>query len=303
MDFVLANHSSYPGGGEGAGRPDPPLIAAVVAEQVGAGLDVVTDGQIGWDDPISHVMGQFDGVRVGPAAVFPGTCAPYRQPLIHGVVRRVRPVVAEAFVVAQRASPKPVKPVLPGPYTLAQFSRIEAGPYQTHAALAQALAELLAQEVTDLVARGAQVIQLDEPAVLQPGADFRLIRDVFDPIWAARGTAQLVVATYWGDAGPVYAQLDSIPADVLAIDVPSTPSLVDLVASAGAGKELALGIVDGRSNRLEPCENLARDIGRMLQRYIFDRVYLQPSCGLGTLSAAQARQKLQRLGEIAVLVR
>ncbi len=303
MDFVLANHSSYPGGGEGARQPDPALIAAAVAEQAAAGFDVLTDGQVGWGDPISHVMGQFEGVRIGAEGVFPGTRVSYRQPIVCGALRRVRPVAVEPFVLAQAASPKPVKPVLPGPYTLAQLSRIEAGPYQSRAALAHALAELLAQEVADLVARGAQVIQLDEPAVLQPPADFRLIRDIFDPLWAARGTAQLVVATYWGDAEPVYAQLDSIPADVLAIDVPSTRALVDLVASAGAGKELALGIVDGRSDRLEAPESAARDVERMLQRYIFDRVYLQPSCGLGTLSAVQAQQKLQCLREIAALVR
>ena len=299
MDFLLANHSSYPGGG----RPDAAVIGAVIAEQVEAGLDVVTDGQIGWQDPISHVMGQFEGVRIGAAGVCPGTSVAYRQPIICGALRRTQSVAGEAFVVAQAASAKPVKPVLPGPYTLARLSRIETGPYQTVAALAHALAALLAEEVADLVARGAQVIQFDEPAALQPQTDFRLIRDVFEPLWAVRGTAQLVVATYWGDAEPVYAQLDSIPADVLAVDVPSTRGLVELVASAGAGKVLALGVVDGRSDRLEAAETLARDVERMLQRYIFDRVYLQPSCGLGALSGTQARRKLQCLQAIGALVR
>src|SRR5689334_13476851 len=154
MDIVLQNHSSYPCD-DGAWHERRSQIDAAIHAQEDAGVDVVTDGQVGWADPFSAAMSTFEGVELGQMPSFFAGHIPLREPVISGTLRRRRSILADDFGVATRASRVRVKPVLPGPYTLARISSIRSGPCRDVAAVAHALSALLAAEVTDLVAAGA----------------------------------------------------------------------------------------------------------------------------------------------------
>jgi 5-methyltetrahydropteroyltriglutamate--homocysteine methyltransferase len=323
MNFVVQNHSSYPRIGDRPGQQrlrravaarergeidDAELQAAeraqtdeIVHEQEGAGIDVVTDGQIRWCDPISHVLRGFDGVRINGLLRFFDTNCYFRQPVISSGVRRRGPLLRDDFVMASTAAQRPVKPVLTGPYTLARHCVI-AGGYSSVAALAEALSTALVAEVQELVQAGARYIQIDEPAILSHPDDIRLLRQLLEPLWQARGAAQIVVATYFGDAEPLYAQLNSLPADVLALDLTYSSRLAETIAATGASKRLALGVVDGRSTRIEDAAALARSVDAMLRHYVLDAVHLLPSCGLEYLPRARAHAKLQLLGRARSLL-
>src|SRR5574337_1547113 len=105
MELLLANHSSYPRIGDDAGhqllrrtiaqrdkgeKNDQEVRAAedrmtelALQEQLEAGLDLVTDGQIRWYDPISHLAGKLEGVRINGLLRFFDTNFYFRQPVIH----------------------------------------------------------------------------------------------------------------------------------------------------------------------------------------------------------------------------
>lgn len=316
MDILLQNHSSYPriddrppAAGERHAGSAAELIALEQAEikevlhaQAQTGLDIVTDGQIHWADPISHVMGALDGVRVNGARRFFDTPVSFLQPVITGPIQRRTAIVCDDFTHAAAVSRACVKAILPGPYTLAHLAAIESGPYRDVAQLAQAVSAVLAAEVRDLVAAGAHIIQIEEPAILSRPADIRLLRQLLEPLWDARGTAQLVLATYFGDAAPLYAELNSLPADILAVDVCSSPGLLDLIAATGASKTLALGLIDGRHPDLEDPSHIARQVEMALLRYPHDAIHLLPSCGLAYLPRRVARAKLELLSQIRELV-
>ena len=321
---MLQNHSSYPRVGDKPGQQrlrralaareraeiDAAEFAAteraavdeVVHEQEHAGLDVVTDGQIRWYDPISHVMGALDGVRINGLLRYFDTNFYFRQPVVRAAVTRRGPIACDDFRLAAMAARVPVKPVLPGPYTLARLSVIEPGTYTSVAALAHALSDALVPEIEALVHAGARVIQIEEPAILAHPEDIRLLRQLLEPLWAARGTAQLVVATYFGDAEPLYAQLNSLPADILALDFTYSPRLMETIAATGASKILALGIVDGRNTRLESADDVARQVDTLLRHYTLDAIHLLPSCGLEYLPRDRARAKLELLAHVRQLL-
>ena len=321
---MLQNHSSYPRVGDKPGQQrlrralaareraeiDTAEFAAteraavdeVVHEQEHAGLDVVTDGQIRWYDPISHVMGALDGVRINGLLRYFDTNFYFRQPVVRAAVTRRGPIACDDFRLAAMAARVPVKPVLPGPYTLARLSVIEPGTYTSVAALAHALSDALVPEIEALVHAGARVIQIEEPAILAHPEDIRLLRQLLEPLWAARGTAQLVVATYFGDAEPLYAQLNSLPADILALDFTYSPRLMETIAATGASKILALGIVDGRNTRLESADDVARQVDTLLRHYTLDAIHLLPSCGLEYLPRDRARAKLELLAHVRQLL-
>jgi 5-methyltetrahydropteroyltriglutamate--homocysteine methyltransferase len=324
MDIALQNHSSYPRTGDQPGQRDlryahaargrgaisasefavieRAQIDAAIHEQEQAGLDIVTDGQMRWSDPISHVMGTLDGVRIGGLLRFFDTEGYFRQPVVTAAIRRRAPICRDDFTTACYATRRVVKPVLPGPYTLARLCLLQSGPYRDVAELAYALSEVLAAEVSELVGAGARMIQIDEPAILAHPGDVRLLRQLLEPLSAAGAGAQLVVATYFGDAEPLYAQLNSLPGDILALDFTSSPRLLEVIAATGASKVLALGLIDGRTTGLEDVNTVARQVDRILQHYVLDSMHLLPSCGLEYLARDRARAKLGLLAQVRKLV-
>jgi 5-methyltetrahydropteroyltriglutamate--homocysteine methyltransferase len=294
MKLILQNHSSYPRDLPSP-RPERAHLDEILHEQAQTGIDVATDGQLDWPDPISHVMGKLDGVRIAGEQRYFDTDSTYRQPVISGSLRRRGPMLRSHFTVARLASPLPVKPVLPGPYTLARLCVNQSGAYPDLPALAHALGDILVAEVTELIDAGATLFQVDEPAILFHPEDIRLLRQLLEPIWQARGNALMVVATYFGDAAPLYAQLNSLPADILALDFTCSPTLADEIHATGASKILALGLIDGRNSRIEDPSTVARQVDLILKRYVLDTVHLLPSCGLAYLRRSVARAKLEVL--------
>ncbi|MGH7266511.1 MAG: hypothetical protein ACREMB_16940 [Candidatus Rokuibacteriota bacterium] len=320
MKLVLANTGSYPRIGDSAEAQrhrrayarrerneiseaewqavEDDVAREVIAEQVAAGLDLPTDGQVRWYDPISHLARGLTGVAINGLLRFFDTNFYFRQPVVSGPIRRQGPVLGREFEVARAAAaPGAVKPVLTGPYSLARGSILEGG-YRDRAALALAYADVVAAEIADLARAGAGLIQVDEPFILQHPEDVDLLRRTFATLAAARGGARLACYTYFGDALPVYDELQGLPVDVLGLDFTYSPKLVQRIAAAGSDKELGLGLIDGRNTKLETREAIHPALDALLPR-LRGTAYLNPSCGLEFLPRDRARAKLERMVRLA----
>ena len=229
----------------------------VVQEQTAIGLDVVTDGLVRWYDPISHLARHCEGIQINGLLRYFDTNFYFRQPVVSGRIRRREPVLRREFEVARAATDRVVKPVLTGPYSLACGSILEGG-YRTRRELTHAYAEVLAQEVADLVHAGAAVIQVDEPYLLRHPEDADLVREGIATLAAARGRAHLALYTFFGDALPLWDDLMAMPVDLVGLDLTYGPKLADRIAEAGAPRTLVLGVVDGRNTKLESRDALLR---------------------------------------------
>lgn len=269
------------------------VAAQVVQEQAATGLDVVTDGQVRWYDPISHLARHWENVQINGLLRYFDTNFYFRQPVVSGPVRRRTPVLRREFEWAREATDRIVKPVLTGPYSLACGSIIEGG-YRSRRDLARAYATILAEEVADLSHAGAAVIQVDEPYLLQHPEDAHLVREGIEVLAAARGRTHLALSTYFGDALPVWDELMAMPVDVLGLDFTYGPKLAERIAASGSGKMLTLGLVDGRNTKLETAEALFPVLDRVLPR-LRGPVSVGPSCGLEFLPRARARAKLETM--------
>ena len=317
MEVILANHGSYPRiGDSGEGqllrrtiaqwekgeKAEADLRAAedrmtelALRDQIDAGLDIVTDGQVRWYDPISHFAGKLAGAKINGLLRFFDTNCYFRQPVIHGKLQRTKPLVVEEFLFARSKSSRPVKAVLTGPCTLARLSIEEdhkAGGFER---LVEGYTGALAEEVATLAAAGATLVQVDEPALLKHPEDFPHIERSTAALAARKGTAQLALAVYFGDPAPIYEKLQTLPVDILGLDFTYSPGFVDLVARQGSSKVLALGLVDGRNTKLEDAKVLARQLERVLRGTKSGRAHLTPSCGLEYLPRDRAQLKLKHL--------
>jgi 5-methyltetrahydropteroyltriglutamate--homocysteine methyltransferase len=302
------------------------MIRRAIADQLKAGLEVITDGQIRWYDPISHLASKLANVKIAGLQRYFDTNFYFRQPVITGTPKRSDALVAKDFSFARNAlghlpTPKnlagklSIKPVLTGPYTLAKFSlSAHAGngsvdPFSSLEARTLAYAEALAAEVATLAQIGASLIQIDEPAIIKYPEDWQIFEKAVANLIAARDKSaaegnrpELALYVYFHDPAPLYEKLIALPVDIIGLDFTYNPKLADLVASAGSPKPLGLGLVDGRNTKLEDAGEVARQIDRLLPKIQGGRAYLNPSCGLEYLPRDRAFAKLELLAKIRAAV-
>jgi len=317
---VLANHSSYPRVGEGgkaqrvrrayanrekgeiddAGYLDVvrDYIAEIIKEQEAAGLDLVTDGQVGWYDAVSHIAHRLSGTKTGGLHRFFDTNYLVRQPEITGKLGGTVGL-ADDLTYTKSVAKSEVKAVVTGPYTLARYSIISNGAYADIGQLAMGYAERLADDVTALANAGATLIQIEEPSLLQSPEDAELVRNVLNKMVAGKGSARISFVTYFGDATQIFGELMKMPADMLGFDITYSPGVVGLLADID--RPVAIGAIDGRNTKLDDTKTVAATIEKVIDALSsrgVDEVHLQPSCGLEYLPRDRAQRKLDRLREI-----
>jgi len=299
--MLATNNGSFPwrdaGDPEGAEEAVLDRVTReVIGAQARAGLDLVTDGLVRRSDPVSHVAGKLEGVTLGAERDgFPGSGARYRVPIVASEVAWRRPILTEDFLFARDGSPKPVKPILVGPYTLARVAQDTA--YNDPMALAMALAIALNLELKALQGAGASWLQIDEPAILQTKDDFPL----FTRLWEVLGrgvTATLCLHLEGDDVAGLYPGIARLKRlGCLSLDCVAGRTNLSLLESAPVPETLkiGLGLVDGRATRVESPEEIAAILRASKGLPPPESIVLGTASDLGGLSADIAFAKLQSL--------
>jgi 5-methyltetrahydropteroyltriglutamate--homocysteine methyltransferase len=308
-----ANHSSFPKVGESpldqevrlvlkrheAGKATDDevsqvideVITIVVAQQSRAFIDIVTDGMVRWSGPLSQLAGNLSGLELRGLRRWFATNSYDRRVAVVAPIRRPGAFLLHDLEVARSVAQKPVKVTLPGPATFARLCVDEH--YGSRDAVAEALAEVLAEEVLELVRSGATCFQLDEPLLCRYPEDLDLVvrtaRVVFD---AAGPEATTVLSSYFGDLLASVDALDKLPGSHLGFEVaPGHPNL-GLLDRLPDGMGVSLGVFDARTTVQEDAE----DVARLLEPYrdvLTSRdVLVGPSAGLELLPRDQAFDKL-----------
>src|SRR6266498_4349025 len=265
----------------------------VLREQIEAGIDVVTDGQIAWYDSQSHVARGLEGIDVDGLVRYFDTNTYYRQPVVRGDVAWKRPILVDEWTFAQANSRAPVKAVLMGPLTLASLSLDKH--YGKKRALTLDLAAALGEEVGALANAGAAHIQIDEPALTRYPADLSLAIEGLERIRPHKGSSALTLFTYFGDVAKGYRDLIGAPADLLGFDLVQGAATWPAIAKHGSEKPLVLGVIDARNTKREEPEAVAKKVLGLKDAVDLGRSYLSPSNGLEFLPRERAREKLRIL--------
>ena len=143
-----------------AAQDDATLIA--IRDQERAGLDILTDGEQRRESYSNRFATALDGVDLdNPGTTINRNGEPVPVPRIVGPIRRRHPVEVRDLQFLRANTERRVKMTLPGPFTMAQ--QAEDDFYKDEEALALAYAAAVNEEVHDLFATGADVVQLDEP--------------------------------------------------------------------------------------------------------------------------------------------
>ena len=278
---------------------------AVIHEQDAAGIDIVTDGQIRWEDLVTPLARGIEGFEINGLERFFDNNVYYRRPILHKTPVRKQPMFLKEYLFARSCTSKPVKAVLPGPYTVVALS--EDRYYRNVRPFLRSIAEILNEEARTLAKAGAVMIQFDEPALgFGPSAawnrgkaDKPPMKDVVEAINIATNGVQAKTALYlyFGHLDGTLPALRQCRVDLIGVDVVSDPKAITTVRKQKWTKELALGCVDARNTKLESVTELHALFDVVKRVVPKNRLYVNPNCGLEFLPYEQARQKLNRLVE------
>jgi 5-methyltetrahydropteroyltriglutamate--homocysteine methyltransferase len=270
------------------------VTVEVIEEQIEAGVDVITDGQVRWDDDQTYIMRNLANVEIGSLQRYLDTNTYYREAEINGAVSWREPILVRDYLFAVENSAKPVKAIVPGPYTLAALSLDKH--YGNREKLAMALAEELRNEVQALADAGAKMIQVNDPVIVFNKDDVdiftRALARMLDGI-----QAETAVYTWFGSAEGILPALLDLPVDTIGLDFISGRDNWDAIKSARFDKKLGAGIVDGRNTRIESLEQIEESLRRISDAVPPERIYVNPSCGLEYLPRETAFEKLKRMVE------
>ncbi len=289
-------------------QDDATLIA--IRDMERAGIDIITDGEMRRESYSNRFALALDGVDVDNPAVVQGRMGkPTPVPRVTGPIRRRHAVETRDVAFLRANTDRQVKITLPGPFTLSMQAHDEH--YRDDEALAMAYAAVVAEEARDLIAAGADVIQLDEPWLqARPEQAKRYgVKAINRALEGVGGTT--VVHLCFGYAALVtekpsgYSFLPQL-ADSAAVQISieaAQPKLDLGILSDLSNKTIMLGVLDLGAAEVETAEVVAARLRAGLAHVPAQRLVAAPDCGMKYLPRARAFAKLKALADGAAIVR
>lgn len=272
------------------------VVKEVILVQVDAGLDLVTDGLIRWDDAVTYIARGLD-FDVEGLVRYLDTNTFYREPLVREAVTWRGPITVADWEYATGVSSKPVKAVLTGPYTLGRLSR--SAVHRTPDDLVLELADALKSEVQALHRAGAPLVQIDEPVITHRPQDWPLFKAAMERL-TRDGVGRIALNANFGSVADL-PDFFALPFNAFALDFIQGPKNWEVLDRVPADKEVVFGVVDAREVRLEEASEIAARLERGARYVSPDRMQVSPNCGLEFLPKDDARAKLRSTVEGARL--
>ncbi len=314
-------------------------VRLAVKSQEEAEVDVVTDGEQRRDNYSSFVGSRLDNCQLIPITdLLPYVDDPekfekelraldvpadlVRHPAVFGRLSRSRPITVHELEFAKTITPRPVKVALPGPYLLTRTMWLECVSdkvYTEREDLATDVIRVLREEIADLLAAGASLVQLDEPVLtevvfgggkrkrsfmcgalgLRGEADIELafaedlLRRTLEgfpkerlALHVCRGNwSRDEAVALQGDYRPLLPLLKKVPVGTYFLEM-CTPRAGELKVLKGLPKDsrLGLGVVNPKTATVENVEEITERAEKAIKLFGPERVLLNPDCGFATFA-------------------
>jgi 5-methyltetrahydropteroyltriglutamate--homocysteine methyltransferase len=288
---------------------DDATVLAIRAQEE-AGLDIVTDGETRRESYSNRFATALEGVDIdNPGTALDRSGHPNPVPRIVGRIRRKHPVEVQDLLFLKKNTDRKVKMTVPGPFTMAQQAQNEYYPSIEAAAMDYAVA--VNEEVRELFANGADVVQIDEP-YMQSSPDKAREYGVKALNRALEGiTGETAVhicfgyAVYLKNKPAGYSFLPEFAAcscKQISIET-AEPKLDCSVLTKLPGKKIMVGCINLADQSVETPQVVVDRVKRALEFIPPEAVILAPDCGMKFLPRESAFGKLQSMAEAARILR
>jgi len=288
---------------------DDATVMAIRAQEE-AGLDIITDGEIRRESYSNRFATALDGVDIdNPGTALDRSGHPNPVPRIVGKIRRKHPVEVEDLKFLKRHTSRMVKITVPGPFTMSQQAQNDYYPTDEDAALDYAAA--VNEEIRDLFAAGADIVQIDEPYMQARPEKARQygLKALVRALDGVQGTTAVHIC--FGYAAVIhqrpsgYSFLPELAGcGCQQVSVETAQSNLDCsVLAKLAGKKIMVGAIDLNDMTVETPETVVVRIKRALPYVRPENVIIAPDCGMKYLPRAAAFGKMRAMAEAAKILR
>ncbi|PWU05900.1 MAG: 5-methyltetrahydropteroyltriglutamate--homocysteine methyltransferase [Terriglobia bacterium] len=281
-----------------------------IRDQERAGLDIITDGEMRRESYSNRFATALEGVDLdNPGIVISRSGAHVPVPRVIGKIRRKHAVEVRDLQFLRANTDRPVKITVPGPFTMVQQAKNDF--YPTEAVMALDYAAAVNEEIRDLFAAGADIVQIDEPYMqARPEAAREYgVQALNRALDGVAGTTAVHICFGYGHmvkgkpAGYSFlGELADTPAHQISIET-AQPSLDCSVLEKLRGKTIILGVLDLGTHAVESADTVAARIHRALPYVSPENLVIAPDCGLKYLPREAALGKMRAMVEGAKLVR
>jgi 5-methyltetrahydropteroyltriglutamate--homocysteine methyltransferase len=289
-------------------QDDATMLA--IRDQESAGVDILTDGEMRRESYSNRFATALEGVDAENPAIVPSrTGKPDMVPRVIGPIRRKYPVEVRDVQFLRANTNRKIKITVPGPFTMS----IQAKDfhYNDEVAVAMAYAAAVNEEIKDLFAAGADIVQIDEP-YMQARPDQARAFGVDAINRALEGVSGTTgVHLCFGYAALVknkpegysfLAELENSKADYVSIET-AQPVLDLAILEKLPSKTIVVGVIDLSTNEIETPDIVAERIKRIFPHVPAERVIVAPDCGMKYLPRDVAYGKLKAMVDGTRMVR
>jgi 5-methyltetrahydropteroyltriglutamate--homocysteine methyltransferase len=277
------------------------VIEEVIRQQIDAGIDIVTDGLIRWDDPLTYFARRISGFEMSGLIRYFDTNTFFRQPIVETRLEYIKPIFVSDFQFAQEKSSKPVKAVMTGPYTLGKLTRNKF--YRESKQLLFDLAHIIHREALALEEAGCRYIQFDEPAILQHKHDFQIFSQVYEIVTAQLTKSEKILNLNFGNLDGIYPKVLNVNVERIGLDLTKNHKNWEVIKSAPFTKKMMAGVIDSRNTKMESEAEVSDAIHQLGEIVNQDHLWLSTNYSLEFLPRQNARKKMEFLAQTAKQLR
>jgi 5-methyltetrahydropteroyltriglutamate--homocysteine methyltransferase len=291
-------------------------VKAVLKDQEVAGVDIVTDGEMRRENDVDYLLSRFPGVEAAdPLKAFYFDYLDLRltRPLPQTPPEPGPLGLVPDLEFTRAHTDRPVRFSVTGPFSLSRRLRPDPGLYSDRADLVRGLAHVLNAEAAALADAGAELLQIDEPLLAGHPEDVALAVEAVNIVTKDVPVTWALHVCYGNRyARPLWeghydflfpAVLDAAVDQLLLEFARKGDEDLRLVERHKWDRVLGVGVLDVKTDEVEPVEVVERRIERALEVLPPERILVTPDCGLRHVPADAARAKLRAMTTAAAAVR
>jgi 5-methyltetrahydropteroyltriglutamate--homocysteine methyltransferase len=289
-------------------QDDATLLAIRAQEE--AGLDIITDGEIRRESYSNRFATALEGVDIdNPGSALDRSGHPNPVPRVVGRIRRKHPVEVQDLLFLKKHTSKKTKITVPGPFTMSQQAQNDF--YKSEEEAAMDYAAAVNEEIRDLFAAGADIVQIDEPYMQARPEKARQygLKALNRALDGVAGTTAVHIC--FGYAAIIHArpegysflpELAGSPCKQVSIETAQS-NLDTAILAKLPGKKIMVGCIDLSDMTIETPQKVVERLKKALKHVKPEDVIVAPDCGMKYLPREVAYGKMKAMVEGARLLR
>jgi 5-methyltetrahydropteroyltriglutamate--homocysteine methyltransferase len=266
----------------------------IIGEQQNAGLDLIVEGQLRWDDMLAHPLSVHESTETRGLVRYYDNNNFYRDVVVKGELSSNGDIGDE--LKKTKGLIEFPHAIIPGVYTLSKLVTDEY--YGSSEKFIEAIGEFLAYEI-DQFPTFKYLTMLEPSLVFDPPEknQIKIISEILDKI-NSKVSGEMIIQTYWGSIGEeMYENILDLDIGIGYDFVNSSEKNIDLMNEFGTPKTITLGVVNGQNTSIESVDKIKETIGKVDDyKEGIENLLISPNTELFYLPESVFIEKLKVLG-------